>query len=58
MSPDDCPESLFFLQINGSNADSFTMPRETLVSEDVAYAAAIEFFHSSKLPPSVSWFEL
>jgi hypothetical protein len=58
MDPDDCPESLDFLQTKGSMADSFTMPRDTLVSEDVAYTAAIEFFHSSELPPSVSWFEL
>lgn len=58
MTPDGCAGDVRFLQTNGSEADSFDMPFNTLVSADVAYIAAVEFFRSAKLPRSVSWFEL
>ncbi len=58
MSPDKCPECVDFLQVNGEEADSITMPRDTLISDNAAYSAAIEFFRSSDLPKSVSWVEL
>jgi hypothetical protein len=58
MTPDGCDGDVHFLQTNGTEADSFDMPNDTLVSADDAYVAAAEFFRSADLPPSVSWFEL
>jgi Immunity protein Imm1 len=58
MMPRDCEEKVHFLMTTGTEADSITMPRETLVPVEAAYKAAEEFLHEAALPPSVSWFEL
>jgi hypothetical protein len=58
MSPIDCEESVHFLQTDGGEADSLTMPKQTLVSLEVAYRAATEFLNSPVLPASIRWLEL
>ena len=58
MTPDDTEYEVNFLMTTGAEADSFTMPRETLVSVDVAYKAAEEFLREPVLPRSVTWFTL
>ena len=58
MTPDGCDGDVHFLQTDGSEANSFDVSSDALVSADVAYIAAIEFLRSAELPPSVSWFEL
>jgi hypothetical protein len=58
MTPRGCEEAVHFLMVTGAEADSITMPRETLVPVDAAYKGAEEFLHEPALPPSISWFEL
>jgi hypothetical protein len=58
MSPAHCDERVHFLQTTGSEADSVTLPRETLVAVEVAYKAAKEFLHDPAPPSSITWFEL
>ena len=58
MVPRDCEEEVHFLMTTGTEADSITMPRETLVPVEAAYKAAEEFLRKPALPPSVSWLEL
>ncbi len=58
MSPENCDEDVHFLQTDGGEADSITMPYSTLVPVAIAYEAAKEFLHDPVLPPSISWFEL
>ena len=58
MTPDDCESDVHFIQLDGDEANSFDMPRETLVSVEAAYAAATAFLHKTALPASVSWLEL
>jgi hypothetical protein len=58
MMPGVCEEAVHFLMVTGTEADSFTVPRETLVPVDAAYKAAEEFLHEPALPPSITWFEL
>jgi len=58
MNSDDCTGDIHFGQTDGSEGGSFDMPDYTLVSADTAYNAVIEFFRSSDLPQSISWFEL
>ena len=58
LTPDGCPAEVHFLQPDGSEAESFDMPDYAIVAADAAYVAAIEFFNSRALPPSISWLEL
>ena len=58
MSPPDCPTDVHFLQIDGSEADSITMPAGTLVGVEKAYQAAKEFLQRPQLPSSITWLEL
>ncbi len=58
MTPENCPAEVHFLQTTCDEASSIDMPDYTIVSDEIAYYAAIEFFHSAALPPSVEWFEL
>ena len=58
MTPKGCPATVHFLQTSGSEADSFDMVAEALVSVEAAYVAAREYFSSDELPHSVSWLEL
>jgi hypothetical protein len=58
MTPEGCDEPVWFLQVNGTQADGFEMPASALVAVEVSYDAAREFFLSPGLPHSVSWFEL
>lgn len=58
MAPKSCDESVYFLQTTGLHSDGFDMPNSTLVSTDMAYTAAVEFFRSSDLPQSIFWSEL
>jgi hypothetical protein len=58
MSPENCDKDVHFLQIDGGEADSITMPCSTVVPVAVAYIAAREFLHDPVLPPSILWSEL
>ena len=58
MMAGDCEDEVRFLMTSGTEADSITMPRETLVPVEAAYKAAEEFLRKPALPPSVSWSEL
>lgn len=58
MTPPDCPNTVFVLQTSGVAADGFEMPSDYIVSADAAYTAAIEYFETQSLPPSITWFEL
>lgn len=58
MAPEDRSDGVHFVYINGSEADGYTMPPQTLVSVDAAYKAATEFLKEPVLPASISWFEL
>jgi hypothetical protein len=55
-SPDE--EVRFLLQVDGSEADGFSMAPEFLVPADVAYAVAREFLRDPALPASIVWQEL
>ncbi len=57
-SPPSCGDRVRFLQIDGSEADSFDMPRGTLIDLETAYKAAGEFLRNPSLPTSVNWIEL
>ena len=58
MMPAECPSEVHFLQPDGGEGGSIDMPDFTLVGVEAAYVAAVEFFLSPRLPPSISWFEL
>src|SRR5215468_6637098 len=51
-------DRVHFVQIDGGEGDSITMPKQTLVSLEAAYKAATEFFNISTLPSSIRWSEL
>ena len=54
-SPD---EEIRFVQVDGSEADGFSMAPEFLVPANVAYAVVREFLWNSALPDSIVWQEL
>ena len=58
MTPPNCPLTVFVYQTSGEKADGFEIPSEHIVSADIAYSAATEYFEQQALPPSVRWFEL
>ena len=58
MTPPNCPQTVFVYQTSGDKADGFEIPSDYIVSADIAYSAAVEYFECQVLPPSVSWFEL
>jgi|SRR5215467_9425043 len=55
MFPENCEESVHFVQIDGGEGASITMPKQTLVSLEVAYKAATEFLNMPSLPSSIRW---
>ncbi len=55
---DGCPESVHFLQVDGSEADSIDVLASSVVAADAACSAACEFFRSPTRPPSICSFEL
>ena len=55
MSPANCAKKMKFLQVDGGEANAFHMPDYTLVSDETAFAAAIEFFRRAEIPLSISW---
>ncbi len=58
MLPEFCDMEVHFLQVDGGEADSITMPCTALVPVDIAYEAAREFLHEATLPPPISWLKL
>jgi hypothetical protein len=58
MTPPGSPESMFFLQTDGTTAGGFDISSDYLVSSEVAYAAAAEYFQEQVLPPAITWLEL
>ena len=59
MFPEGCEDRVHFVQIDGGEDASITMPKQTLVSLEAAYKAATEFFNMpTTLPSSISWSEL
>lgn len=58
MTPEGCPESLFFVQPDNSEAGGFDIPAEFIIPPNAAYAAAEEFFGKRRMPECVTWFEL
>jgi len=55
MAPQGVAKNMRFLQVDGDEANSFQMPDYTLVSDETAYATAVEFFRRSEIPLSISW---
>ena len=49
---------IHFLNLDGTEAGAFDMPRSTLISLDDAITAVREFARDGQLPPSIAWFEL
>ena len=47
-----------FLQTDGSEADSITVPRDAVIPVQHAYEAAREFLHTKTRPSSIQWLEL
>jgi hypothetical protein len=58
MTPPGSPSSIFFLQTCGEPANGFDVPAPHLVSNEVAYAAAAEYFQKQVLPSAINWLEL
>ena len=47
-----------FVQTDGGEADSFDISADTVVTVDLAYTAAVEFFRDgSSMPASITWRE-
>jgi len=55
MFPEGCEDRVRFVQIDGGEGASITMPKQTLVSLEAAYKAATEFIHMPTLPSSIRW---
>lgn len=53
----ECSERRFQL-VSEFPADCISVPWQRLVPVELAIRAAVDFFHSSALPPSVKWLEL
>jgi len=47
-----------FVQTDGGEADSFDVSGDTVVSLDLAYAAAVEFLRAGSMPASINWREV
>jgi hypothetical protein len=58
MFPEGCEDRVHFVQIDGGEGASITMPKQTLVSLEAAYKAGTEFFHIPTLPSSIRWSKL
>jgi hypothetical protein len=58
MWPNGLTETVQFRLVGGSAGDTISVPPWQLVPADVAYRAAVEFFHSPAPPACVSWMEL
>ena len=60
MTPPDCPESVLFVQTDGSegSGSAIEMPDSTICSRDVAYRAAVEFLHDPAKPSCINRFAL
>jgi Immunity protein Imm1 len=60
MTPHGCPQSIRFVQIDGSESSgcAIEVPEAAFCSLDAAYSAAVEFLHSSKLPQCITWLAL
>ena len=51
-------DDIRFLQTDGSDADSITVPRSAVIPVQEAYAAASEFWQKNERPRSIRWLEL
>ena len=51
-------QTVHFLQSSGSEADSFDLPRSTVVPAELALLAAQQFFGAPGLPTCIPWREL
>ena len=58
MVPEGCEERVHFVQIDGGEGASITMPKQTLVSLEAAYKAATEFLNIPTAPSSIRWSKL
>jgi hypothetical protein len=58
MTPPGSPSSMFFLQTDGTTGNGFDISADYLVSSEVAYAAAAEYFQEQVLPLAITWLEL
>ncbi len=58
MTPKLCDDNVQFVLTDGSEGNGAVMPASTLVSTEVAYVAAVEFFNDPALPPCINWLEL
>jgi hypothetical protein len=47
-----------FLLVGGDEGNAIWVAWWQLLAVDAAYGAAVEYFQSQSLPPSVNWFEL
>jgi hypothetical protein len=58
MTPSGCPESVYFVQTDGSESYAFEMSHTAICSLDAVYDAAIEFLHDPALPKCITWLAL
>jgi hypothetical protein len=58
MTPMGCPETVKFVQTDGSEGSGIEMPDSTICSVDVAYLAAQEFFYNPARPACITWVAL
>lgn len=58
MAPPNFGETTRFLTTTGCEADAISVLSDTLVPDEAAYKAAVQFLKEPGMPSSIQWFEL